>query len=60
MPNKNSRKTTDTLSAQPHLHQRAQEIQAYGAVNHALPPELEEPVWSRDDRTARLKSTTCP
>jgi starvation-inducible DNA-binding protein len=31
-------------SAQPRLHQRALEIQAYGTVNHALPLELEEPV----------------
>jgi len=31
-------------SAQPRLHQRAREIQAYGTVNHALPLELEEPV----------------
>src|SRR6201987_863594 len=32
------------VSAQPRLHQRAAEIQAYGTVNHALPLELEEPV----------------
>jgi len=32
------------MSAQPHLHQSAPEIQAYGTVNHALPLELEEPV----------------
>jgi len=45
MSNKNSRtKTTDTINAQPRLHQRAHEIQAYGTVNHALPLELEEPV----------------
>jgi hypothetical protein len=31
-------------SAQPRLHQRAAEIQAYGTVNHLLPLELEEPV----------------
>ena len=33
-----------TTSAQPHFHQSAAEIQAYGTVNHALPLELEEPV----------------
>jgi starvation-inducible DNA-binding protein len=32
------------VSAQPRIHQRAPEIQAYGTVNHALPLELEEPV----------------
>jgi starvation-inducible DNA-binding protein len=32
------------VSAQPRLHQRAPEIQAYGTVLHALPLELEEPV----------------
>ena len=32
------------MSAQPRLHQRAREIQAYGTVNHALPVDLEEPV----------------
>src|SRR5580700_3530680 len=32
------------LSAQPRLHQRAPEIQAYGTVSHVLPLELEEPV----------------
>ena len=37
-------KTTSRISAQPHLHQRAGEIQAYGTVNHALPLELEAPV----------------
>jgi starvation-inducible DNA-binding protein len=33
-----------TLNAQPRIHQRAAEIQAYGTVSHALPLELEEPV----------------
>src|ERR1700688_994144 len=33
-----------TLSAQPRLHQRAAEIQAYGTVSHMLPLDLEEPV----------------
>src|SRR5215471_13181015 len=36
--------TPKTLSAQPRLHQRAGEIQAYGTVSHMLPLELEEPV----------------
>src|SRR5690242_21181686 len=31
-------------SAQPRLHQRASELQAYGTVLHALPLDLEEPV----------------
>ena len=34
----------DRISAQPRLHQRARELQAYGTVNHALPLDLEEPV----------------
>ncbi len=33
-----------TISAQPRIHQRASEIQAYGTVSHGLPLELEEPV----------------
>jgi len=37
-------KTTRNVSAQPRLHQRAEEIQRYGTVNHALPLELEEPI----------------
>src|SRR6184192_3365927 len=36
--------TTNHISAQPRLHQRAGAIQSYGTVNHALPLELEEPV----------------
>ena len=32
------------VSAQPRLHQRAREIQAYSSVSHMLPLELEEPV----------------
>lgn len=31
-------------NAQPRFHQKAQEIQEYGTVTHALPLELEEPV----------------
>lgn len=44
--------TSKKISAQPRLHQRAAEIQAYGTVNHLLPLELEEPV--RLEMTARL------
>jgi starvation-inducible DNA-binding protein len=33
-----------SVNAQPRLHQRAREIQAYGTVSHMLPLELEEPV----------------
>ena len=40
----NESKTNRNVSAQPRLHQRAREIQAYGTVNHALPLDLEEPV----------------
>jgi starvation-inducible DNA-binding protein len=40
----NNTKATENVSAQPHLHQRAAEIQSYGTVSHALPLELEEPV----------------
>src|SRR5271165_956763 len=34
----------ERVSAQPHLHQRAAEIQQYGTVSHMLPLDLEEPV----------------
>jgi starvation-inducible DNA-binding protein len=40
------------ISAQPRLHQRAREIQAYGTVSHLPPLELEEPV--RLEMTAQL------
>ena len=40
------------VSAQPRLHQKASEIQAYGTVNQFLPLELEEPV--RLEMTAQL------
>ena len=33
-----------TINAQPRIHQRAAEIQAYGTVSHGLPLELEEPL----------------
>lgn len=39
-------------NAQPRLHQKAREIQAYGTVSHLLPLELEEPV--RLEMTAQL------
>lgn len=45
----NDAKPATKVSAQPWLHQRAGEIQAYGTVNHFLPLELEE--------TARLEMT---
>src|SRR5216684_1822278 len=32
------------INAQPRLHQRAPEVQAYGTVYHLLPLDLEEPV----------------
>jgi len=44
MARKNDVGTTQRISAQPRLHQRAREIQAYGTVSHMLPLELEEPV----------------
>jgi len=52
-----TKKDTDSknaghLSAQPRLHQRAAELQAYGTVNHNLPLDLEEPV--RLEMTERL------
>jgi starvation-inducible DNA-binding protein len=37
-------KATGNVTAQPHFHQRAGEIQSYGTVSHLLPLELEEPV----------------
>jgi starvation-inducible DNA-binding protein len=45
-------KPGNMISAQPRLHQRAGEIQAFGTVNHLLPLELEEPV--RLEMTAQL------
>ena len=45
-------KTSGKASAQPRLHQRAPEIQAYGTVSHLLPLEVEEPV--RLEMTAQL------
>src|ERR671931_2335437 len=43
---------SERINAQPRLHQRAAEIQAYGTVSHLLPLELEEPV--RLEMTAQL------
>jgi starvation-inducible DNA-binding protein len=40
------------ISAQPRLHQRARELQAYGTVEPLLPLDLEEPV--RLEMTERL------
>ena len=45
-------KTPERVSAQPRLHQRAAEIQAYGTVSHLLPLDLEKPV--RLEMTAQL------
>src|SRR5437763_14987740 len=50
--NNSNSKPPERISAQPRLHQRAAEIQAYGTVNHLLPLELEEPV--RLEMTAQL------
>lgn len=36
--------SSNKISAQPRLQQRAKEIQAYGTVNFLLPLDLEEPV----------------
>jgi starvation-inducible DNA-binding protein len=44
MAKKDFNGSSPKLSAQPRLHQRAPEIQAYGTVNHLLPLDLEEPV----------------
>jgi starvation-inducible DNA-binding protein len=45
MPKKqNSTDRQSTISAQPRIHQYAEEIQKYGTVSHALPLVLEEPV----------------
>jgi starvation-inducible DNA-binding protein len=40
----NAGNATDTINAQPRLHQYAGELQRYGTVSHQLPLELEEPV----------------
>jgi starvation-inducible DNA-binding protein len=40
----NHNRGTRNVSAQPHFHQAAPEIQPYGTVSHLLPLALEEPV----------------
>ena len=52
MTKTHSSKNNGKISAQPRLHQRAPEIQAYGTVNYLLPLDLEEPV--RLEMTERL------
>lgn len=44
MTKKQTDNSSRNISAQPRLHQRAREIQAYGTVSHMLPLEIEEPV----------------
>jgi starvation-inducible DNA-binding protein len=44
MPKKNGSKRQTVISAEPHFHQSAAELQAYGTVSHMQPLELEEPV----------------
>ena len=44
MPKKEAAGRQGPINAQPRIHQRAREIQAYGTVSHALPLELDEPV----------------
>lgn len=52
MAKKSGGNNHDTVSAQPRIHQRANTVQEYGTVVHALPLELEEPV--RLEMTERL------
>src|SRR5690349_19166960 len=44
MPKKDVASRQTAINAQPRIHQRAREIQAYGTVSHALPLALDEPV----------------
>ena len=44
MSKKDASTSRGKISAQPRLHQRAGEIQAYGTVSHLMPLDLEEPV----------------
>lgn len=44
MPKRDGGSRQTSINAQPRIHQRAREIQAYGTVSHALPLELEEDV----------------
>jgi starvation-inducible DNA-binding protein len=41
---KDAGNATETIYAQPRLHQHVGELQHYGTVSHQLPLELEEPV----------------
>ena len=47
-----AKKPASRITAQPRIHQKANEIQQYGTVTHALPLDLEEPV--RLEMTERL------
>ncbi len=44
MAKKENGSRRSAINAQPRIHQRAGEIQAYGTVSHALPLELDEAV----------------
>jgi len=44
MAKKEATSASHRVSAQPRLHQKARELQAYGTVSALLPLELEEPV----------------
>jgi starvation-inducible DNA-binding protein len=44
MAKKEAASANHRVSAQPRLHQRARELQAYGTVSALLPLELEKPV----------------
>lgn len=52
MPKRDVASRHSTLNAQPRVHQRAGEIQAYGTVSHALPLDLDEPI--RQEMTEQL------
>lgn len=52
MPKRDVASRHSTLNAQPRVHQRAAEIQAYGTVSHALPLDLDEPI--RQEMTEQL------
>ena len=44
MPKKDSTGSHGVLSAEPRVHQKSREIQAYGTVTHAFHLELENPI----------------
>ena len=44
MPKRNSTEGHGGANAEPRIHQRGREIQAYGTVTHAIHLQLEEPV----------------